>query len=529
MALEYRILGPLEVLDGGRQLELGGPLPRSLLALLLLHANEVVPRSRLIDELWAERPPQTAVNVIQGHVSNLRKVLGRDTIVTQGRGYTLVLGGPELDLHRFEDLVAEGSEALAGGREEDAVQSLRQALALWRGPALADLADDGLARAEVGRLEELRIVALERRLEAELAAGSAAELVPELEQHVAEHPLRERLRECQMLALYRAGRQADALSVYRAARVSLSEELGIEPGPALQELQRAILRQDPELRRPRLSEPERSILVAPLDEASLPALLAVAEPLARRPPRELILSRVVGVAADLASTTAALQEARAALLSRGIPARAAAFVSRTQAADLVRLAIEQDVDLILIEGSPGPFDNPVALSVLEESPCDVGLLVAGEPRAGSEYVLVPFAGSAHDWAAVELGAWVAGSQDLSLKLAGPGSDPEGHGRDSSRLLASASLAVQRVLGVAAEPVLVEPGTTELLQAAEESTLIVLGVPDDWRQAGLGRVRLELVNASRSPALLVRRGLRPGGLAPPQSTTRFTWSLQPAAA
>lgn len=247
-ALEFRLLGPLEVRADGGRVPVDGPRQKALLALLLLHANEVVARDRLIEELWA-RPPESAENALHRVVSQLRKQLAAGSasatpLVTRPPGYVLEADLEALDVHRFERLFAEGRTALRSDDAERAAALLRDALALWRGPALADLADLEFAHAEAARLEELRLQALEERLEADLRLGKASELVPELEALVAREPLRERLREQLMLALYRAGRQADALTAYREARRHLVAELGIEPGPRLQELEQAILRQD---------------------------------------------------------------------------------------------------------------------------------------------------------------------------------------------------------------------------------------------------------------------------------------------
>jgi predicted ATPase/DNA-binding SARP family transcriptional activator len=240
---DFRLLGPLEVARDGRALAIGGARQRALLALLLLHANELVPRERLIDGLWGEEPPETAPNALQVAVHALRKLLGRERIVTRGQGYLLRVEPGELDLERFERLVerarAEGPAAAA--------ETLREALALWRGRALGDLADPPFAWAERERLDELRLAALEQRLEADLALGRHAELVAELEALSGEHPYRERLRQLLMLALYRTGRQAEALEVYQQARRTLVDDLGIDPTPELQELERAILRHDPAL------------------------------------------------------------------------------------------------------------------------------------------------------------------------------------------------------------------------------------------------------------------------------------------
>jgi DNA-binding SARP family transcriptional activator len=260
-AIDFRILGPLEVWDGDRPLPLGGAKQRALLALLLLRANEVLSRDRLIDELWGEQPPETATTALQVHVSQLRKALAaaggdpRRRLATRPGGYVLTLAPDELDATRFEGLLAEARECLARGDAAEAAASLREALALWRGPALADFAYEPFAQAEIARLEELRLACLEERIEADLALARQADLVGELEALVVQQPLRERLRGQLMLALYRSGRQGEALEAYQAARRVLIDELGIEASPALQRLEKAILVQDDSLELPDQARP----------------------------------------------------------------------------------------------------------------------------------------------------------------------------------------------------------------------------------------------------------------------------------
>jgi predicted ATPase len=244
---ELRILGPVEVLVDGRAVPLGGPKQRALLALLLLNANEVVSRERAIDFLWAEHPPERAVNALQVYIHGLRRLLGADRIARRGSGYQLLVEAEELDLLRFQRLREGGQAALTRGDPGVAAMQLGEALGLWRGEPLSDLALDSLGESERGRLEELRLGALELRIEAELALGRQEGLIAELEALVGEHPWRERLRAQLMLALYRAGRQAEALAAYQAARQELGDQLGIEPSPLLRELERAVLRQDPSL------------------------------------------------------------------------------------------------------------------------------------------------------------------------------------------------------------------------------------------------------------------------------------------
>jgi DNA-binding SARP family transcriptional activator len=241
--MDFRLLGPLEVAEHDRSVVLGGVKQRALLAVLLLHANDVVSTEQLVDEVWGESPPATVAKSIQVYVSRLRKQLGEGRLVTRAPGYLLRVDPSELDVACFERLAAEAEDA----QPKVAGEKLRRALALWRGPPLADLAYEPFARAEIARLEELRAAALEQRIEADLALGRHSQLVGELEGLVREHPLRERLRGQLMLCLYRCGRQAEALESYQAARRVLVEELGIEPGRQLRELHQAILRQDPGL------------------------------------------------------------------------------------------------------------------------------------------------------------------------------------------------------------------------------------------------------------------------------------------
>jgi len=241
--LEFRILGPLEVVDGEEPLHLGGQKQRALLALLLLDPNRVVSTDRIVDALWGEEPPRTAATSLQNFVSQLSKLLGPETLVTKPPGYELRLAGEQLDLQRFRRLVDEAR----GEPPEERAERLRLALALWRGPPLADLGFESFAQSEIARLEESRLAVVEDRIEAELEAGRHAELAGELETLAEEHPLRERLRAQLMLALYRAGRQAEALQIYHDTRRVLVEELGIDPSPSLQHLHGSILRQDPGL------------------------------------------------------------------------------------------------------------------------------------------------------------------------------------------------------------------------------------------------------------------------------------------
>lgn len=253
--LQYRILGRLEAEGPSGPISLGGRRQRAVLALLLLEANRLVTLDRIVDRVWDGRPPASATGTTQAYISHLRRVLEPDrprgapstVLLTQGPGYKLVVEPAQVDAHRFTQLAEQGAAALAAGDPAEADRLLEEAAALWQGDALADLRDEPFARLEAARLDERRLVALEDWIDARLALGHHAVLVGELDALVTEHPVRERLRGQHITALYRAGRQADALASYQAARESMAEELGLDPAPALQDLERAILTHDPRL------------------------------------------------------------------------------------------------------------------------------------------------------------------------------------------------------------------------------------------------------------------------------------------
>ena len=268
--MDFRVLGPLEVLSERGAVNLGGPKPRAVLAVLLLHANEPVSSDRLVEAVWGEDESYENRKSLQVCVSRLRKALGEPGVVaTKGKSYEVRVRPGELDAERFERLVDDGRDALAAGNPERAAAALREGLALWRGPALADLAVESFAENDIARLEEQRLAALETRVDADLAAGDHAALVGELRQLVADNPTRERLAGQLMLALYRCGRQVEALEEFRRARDRLVEEIGVEPGPELRRLHEAILRQDPSLDPP-APRPE---LPRELDATAAPRLV----------------------------------------------------------------------------------------------------------------------------------------------------------------------------------------------------------------------------------------------------------------
>jgi DNA-binding SARP family transcriptional activator len=522
--MEFRILGPLEVADGGRFVFLGGLKQRTLLALLLLTPNRPVSIDRLVDALWSGDPPAGASNALQYHVSQLRKALGGGaSIVTQEPGYLIRLDSEQLDLLRFEQLVAEAE----GADPARASRLLGDALGLWRGEAFAELADDVVSLGEVKRVEAARLAALERRIDADLGLGRHLELVPELEALVRTHPLHEGLVGALMRALYGAGRQADALDVYRTTRHTFDTELGIEPSPFLRDLERAILRQDPELT---LEQPPndsgRSILVLVGDDGRFPDLLAIAEPLAAGSGRELILVRFADEPDELAAATSSLAEQRDAIAGRGIPCRVAAYTTAEAGAEAALLATDEAVDLVLSEApqellSESSLGEPL-VSLLERTPGDVGLLTGGS-GADDGPVVAPFGGAEHDWSAVELAAWLASSLGTTLRLLGTEADPALGRRDASRLLARASLLVQQVVGIVTEPRLIQPGDTGVVEAAADARVLVVGLSGRWREEGLGAVRVAVATAAQAPILFVRAGLNARGLAPSQTMTRFTWT------
>jgi class 3 adenylate cyclase len=290
--MEYRVLGPLEVLDAsGRKLLLGGATQQSVLASLLLSAGRTVALERLIDDMWDE-PPETAARTIQAYVSRLRHELPKGAIESRHGGYRLIVDGGTIDLETFERRAEEGHRALAAGQHEDATRLLRSALALWRGPALAGLRSEALRR-QAERLEELRLSALENRIEADLGCARDAEIVPELKTLVAEHPFRERLRALLMKSLYRSGRPGEALALYRETRRLLVDELGMEPGQELRELEQAILRQDAELEAPKRRRSTAQAAPVPMES----------EPQIEQPPSREVRKTVTILFCDIVDST----------------------------------------------------------------------------------------------------------------------------------------------------------------------------------------------------------------------------------
>lgn len=518
--LRFGILGPIEAVCDGTLLQLGGPRRRSTLALLLLNANRVVSIDQLADALYAGRPPITAVTQVHRQVSELRKVLGLEAIRTEGSGYVINVPRGQLDLSRFEELVSGATEAMSRADAGCAAALLKDALALWRGDALGDLGAEEPFVSHTRRLEELQLATQERLAEAELALGRHPEVAAELERLVAAHPLRESLCALQMLALYRSGRQAEALDVFRRVRTELVDQFGIEPGSALRAMERAILRQDPTLGLEASGRDEAQVilLVASRDDA-FDELGAVAQPLAGS--RELILARLTGDEDELASAAAS---ANAHCRRFSHDARTAVFTSSDWVGDAARLADAYEVQLVLVDPAEridGEHLPDELAALLDRSAADVGI-VTGAPRVSGE-IFVPFGGGEHDWAALELATWLAAAAGTELVLVGTGADRHSGRRDASRLLAHAALAAQRLGGVSTRPLLAPPSPDGLRNAVESASAVIIGLAESWRSTGIGDARRALVGAG-APLVIIHRGPRPGGLAPKENRTRFSWTL-----
>jgi DNA-binding SARP family transcriptional activator len=523
--LEFRILGPLEVAADGRPLQLGGARQRATLAILLLNANRVVPIDRIADDLYAGAPPITAVTQVHRQISELRKLLGSESLIeTRSPGYTIRVDSEQIDLKRFERWTEEGTTSLAAGDAQRAFELFSRALSLWRGIALADLQYQSFAQPAIDRLEELRIAATEQRIEAELLLGRHAELIAELEGIAGEHPLRERVHAQLMRALYASGRHAEALDVYRSLRERFVEELGIEPTPALRALEQAILRHDPDLTPvPVPSGPNAPapVLVVADDVPAATDLVSAAVPIAG-PGGEVVVACLVDSASRLRETAAELNRLRA---RAGADVRTAAFVSDDPIDDVVRLSSVHAAVVVLMQCGVREGALPERLvAILSRSPADIALLTRPIDFDEGDGIYAVFGGNEHDWAALELGAKVAAARGMPLRLVGTAGTARTPRRDSSRLLADAALAVQRVVGVESEPVLADSTADGLAAAVSPATVVVAGISPRWRQTGIGETR-QVLTSGPVPALIVHRGLRPGILAPRHASTRFTWSLQ----
>jgi DNA-binding SARP family transcriptional activator len=528
LMVEFRVLGPLEVVGDDGPVRLGGARQRATLAILLLNANRVVSIDRIADDLYAGTPPVTAVTQVQRQISELRKLLGSAAAIdTRSPGYVITVDPEQIDLTRFERWMDDGLDAHAAGDPSTASDCFARALALWRGDALADLRYESFAQAAIERLEELRVAAIEHRIESDLALGRHAQLVSELEDLARAHPLRERIHGQLMRALYGSGRHAEALDAYRSLRTRFVDELGLEPMPELRALEQAILRHDSDLAATPATSPRTPtsvpVLVVVGDSTAAASLLSVAAPIAG-PGGDVVVACLLDDVASLRKTTTDLNALRDDV---GAAVRTAAFTSTDRASDVVRLASVHDAAVMLMEQQARTAEVVEPLSdILLRSPADVGLLTRRVDFAAGDGVYTVFGGNEHDWAALELAAKLAAATSASLRLVGTAAG-DGAGathRDASRLLADAALAVQRVVGVSSEPLLAAATADALAAAVSTATLVVAGISPRWRQTGIGATRRVLIEGT-TPALIVHRGLRPGILAPRQASTRYTWSLQ----
>jgi ABC-type transport system substrate-binding protein/DNA-binding SARP family transcriptional activator/sugar lactone lactonase YvrE len=426
--IEFRVLGPLDVRIDGVVVNVGGPKQRALLALLVLSANRVVSRDRLLEEVFADESV-TGPRRLNVQISRLRKVVGEQRLVTRPPGYLLQVEPGELDLHLFEQLVADGRRALEDADPARAAELLGEALRLWRGRALADLEFEPFARVEAERLEELRLAAVEDRIEAELALGRHGALVPELETLVAEHPLRERLRGQLMLALYRSGRQADALDVYRVGRSLLVDELALEPGPRLKELEQAILRQDEALELER--ERETHTTTALLEEPRSSPTLSEAQRVESRPSRRRLAgSAVVVVIVAVAAITVGLVTAGSAGKQTPLTTDAIALLSSRN--DAITASVP-------LQGAPSGL--AAGFGSLWVSEVDAGQVVRVDPRRHAVVQTIPVG---HGPSGITTGAgdvWVVNTVDGTVSRVDPDSGTVAQtisvGNDPSGIVASA--------------------------------------------------------------------------------------------
>jgi YVTN family beta-propeller protein len=417
--MQFAMLGPLQVSLNGSPADLGGPKQRALLAFLLLHANTAVSRDQLIDGLWGEHPPPSAAESLDVYLSRLRKLVGHNRLSRQAGGYVLRVEPGELDTVQFERMITSAREGAGDRDAADVARELAAALALWRGRALADLASEPFAQDEIRRLEQERLTALEDRVDAELRMGRGAELVPELEQLAAEHPERERLAAALMLALYRAGRQTDALAAYQGTRRRLVQEFAVEPGPELRELQRRILQHDPTLGQP------RRLVVA----------------VGRQGRRVLAVAAVLVLAAAVA--LGFVVHSGAARTRLALPAGANGLVAVDSGSDSV-------ASTALLSSAPGAVAggagstwvaDPAAAAVLRINPV-TGAVVDRIPVGGQPGSIVTGAGAV--WVASAVGATVtrinSASETVTQTITLPGSDLAAIAFGNGRLWVADSVA-----------------------------------------------------------------------------------------
>jgi YVTN family beta-propeller protein len=424
--LQFRVLGPIEVSGGGQSLSLGGPKQRALLADLILNAGSIVATARLIGDLWGDDPPPTASHTVETYVSRLRRVLRSGSapgiLLTRPPGYILNVEPGHVDAFRFEQLVRDGTAAAGRGDDAEASALLRAALALWRGQALADVADTPFARSAAARFNDQHLLAVERRIESDLRLGRAQDLVPELEALVASHRYHEPFHRQLMLALYRSARQSDALGAFRRARDLLAGEMGIEPGPELRRMEQAILRQDPELEQPPATLPQPRARPEPAAPGTLPDLAAPPPRPAWHRRRALIaaglaLAVTVGVGVPLALRAAATDES--------IPANGIGVLSASGTSVTSALAMQSAAGSLAVGGGAVWATSPGGNAVYRIDPATQAITQAIEVGAGPSGIA---------WANGDV--WVANSSDGTVsridslagkvvQTIGAGSEPTG--------------------------------------------------------------------------------------------------------
>jgi YVTN family beta-propeller protein len=482
--MEFGILGPVTAWSEGREVPLGGPKQRALLALLLLDANRPVARDRLIEGLWGERQPTTAGHTLDNYISRLRKVVGRERLTTRAPGYVLHTGEDELDLDRFERLFREGREALAQGEATRAAASLRAALDLWRGAALADVLDEPFAATESARLEQRRLMAIEERIDAELAQGRDADLVPELESLVRDQPFSERVIGQLMLALYRAGRQAEALAVLQTARLRFAEELGLEPTAQLRDLERQILVHDPALSGPR---PES------------------------RPPASR--RRVVGIAAALAAVAASV--AIGLVLGSGGTTASRAIPGAADGLVVVDTQSGRIEDASHLDGTPGAMATGEGSAWLADA--DHKAVLRIDPATGAVSDRIPVANDPSDLAFGDGALWAGSTVAGVIARIDPA---EGKVTQNLKLgVTEAALAFGLGSLWVADPndralIRIDPdtGKKQTIQLPEEPSDVAVGEAGVWVASHGGGTITQIDPRSNQPLQTVPVGPGPAALA-----------------
>ena len=517
--MEFGVLGPMRARRDEHDLPLGGPKQRALLAMLLLHANEAVSRERLIEGMWGEHRPPTAEHTLDNYVSRLRRVLGDGRVERRAPGYALRVESGELDLERFERLVERGRNELAHARARDAAVTLNEALDLWRGAALADVLYEPFAALEAARLEELRLAALEERTDADLALGRSSKVIPELERLVRENPFRERPLSLLMLALYRTGRHTEALSVYQASRRRLAEELGLEPGPQLQELQRRILAHDASLDPPDVPPDVPQPIVR--NGSQLPVRRLAVAGVAAAIAASAAVGVIVGTRGGSASTSglgsSEIPNAPAAIVATGDSLWSAYPQTGTVARfDLASLSIG---DRVPVGGTPGTLaaggGAVWVASVLSDRVTRI------DPGTGAVTQIVPLGGGGGGVAALAFGSgslWIADLVDSSVIELDPSSGTRlrtlrVHLRPTSLAVAGGRIWVAGYKDGAVEEVDLSTGqTVGTVRVGNGPTSLAIGLGAVWVANSLDSTVSRIDPATDSVAATIPVGSGPTSIA-----------------